>query len=91
MTLTPWIGLVAACLTTASFLPQAWLVLKTGETSGISLAMYAMFVSGVALWLAYGVLIVAWPVIFANLVTLVLASTVLALKLRAVLAERRAG
>ena len=87
--LATWIGLLAAILTTSSFLPQAWLVLKTGETQGISLAMYAMFVTGVAAWLAYGVLIVAWPVIAANVVTLMLASIVLALKLRAVLADRR--
>jgi MtN3 and saliva related transmembrane protein len=36
-----------------------------------------MFSAGVALWLVYGVLIGAWPIILANGVTLVLASTVL--------------
>ena len=43
------IGIIAAFLTTLSFIPQAWQVIKTKDTSGISLGMYAMFVAGVFL------------------------------------------
>lgn len=82
------VGIVAAFLTTLSFLPQALLVLRTRNTDGISLAMYAMFTSGVAGWLAYGLMSGAMPVILANAVTLLLASTILALKVRAVLAAQ---
>ncbi|MEM9739682.1 MAG: SemiSWEET transporter [Pseudomonadota bacterium] len=78
------IGTLAACLTTASFLPQAVKVLQTRQTEGISLAMYTMFCLGVALWLVYGLLASAMPVILANAVTLVLASGILAMKLKAV-------
>lgn len=72
-----WVGYTAAVLTTASFIPQAALTLRTRSAEGVSLRMYAMFTVGVALWLAYGVLTVAWPVIIANAVTLVLASLIL--------------
>lgn len=49
------IGLVAAFLTTASFLPQVYKTWKTKDVSGISLLMYAMFCTGVCLWIVYGV------------------------------------
>jgi MtN3 and saliva related transmembrane protein len=44
--------------------------------------MYSLFTIGVALRLAYGILIDAWPIIIANSITLLLAGTVLVLKLR---------
>ncbi len=50
--------------------------------SGISLGMYATFTAGVALWLVYGLLVAAWPVVVANAVTLLLALAILAMKLR---------
>ena len=76
------IGSVAAALTTLSFVPQAWQTFKTRDVSGISLGMYAAFTLGVALWLVYGLLIGAWPVIIANVITLVLALAILWMKLR---------
>jgi len=77
-----WIGGIAATLTTCSFIPQVWRVLKTRHTKDISLSMYALFTGGVALWLVYGILLGAWPVIIANCITLVLAGMVLVLKVR---------
>jgi len=82
MNLERLIGLAAATLTTLSFLPQAYRSLRTRDTRGISLSMYALFTLGIALWLVYGLLIHDLPVILANGVTLVLALIVLALKLR---------
>lgn len=76
------IGYVAATLTTIAFVPQAWKTWKTRSAAGVSLRMYAIFTLGVALWLAYGVLIRAWPVIVANVVTLVLALFILAMRLK---------
>jgi MtN3 and saliva related transmembrane protein len=72
-----WVGYAAALLTTASFVPQAALTLRTRDTSGVSLPMYLLFTCGVALWLAYGVLLRAWPVIAANAITLALACIIL--------------
>ncbi len=75
------IGYPAAFLTTAAFLPQAWQSWRTRDLSGISLPMYAMFTTGVALWLAYGLTISSLPIILANAITLVLAAMVLWLKI----------
>ena len=76
------IGSAAAVLTTLSFVPQAWKTFRTRDVSGISLGMYTAFTLGVALWLIYGLLIGAWPVIIANAITLVLALAILWMKLR---------
>ncbi len=76
------IGSLAAFLTTLAFVPQAWLTWKSRRAEGISLGMYSMFTIGVALWLVYGLILGAWPVIIANLVTLVLALFILGMKLR---------
>lgn len=80
--ITDTIGMVAAVLTTISFVPQVWHSFKTRDVSGISLPMYSLFTVGIALWLAYGILLGAWPLIVANGVTLSLASAILGMKLR---------
>jgi MtN3 and saliva related transmembrane protein len=76
-----WLGYLAASLTTASFLPQAWLTFRTRNVSGISLSMYAVFTLGVLLWLVYGLMLKAWPLIVANTITLVLAAGILLMKI----------
>jgi len=76
------LGYLAACCTTGAFLPQVIQAWKSRDTRAISMPMYLVFVTGVLLWLAYGLQINNWPMTIANLVTLVLAGTVLALKLR---------
>jgi MtN3 and saliva related transmembrane protein len=58
------------------------MTIRTKNTRGISRGMYVMFTVGVALWLVYGIALNSWPMILANTVTLVLAGTILALKLR---------
>lgn len=77
-----WVGFVAAALTTLSFVPQAVKTIRTKDTHGISLGMYVMFTIGIAFWLAYGIVLVSWPMIIANVVTLLLSLTILSLKLR---------
>lgn len=82
MQLIDFIGFLAAVLTTVSFVPQAWHTFRTRDVSGISLGMYSAFTAGVACWLVYGLLLRAWPIVIANLVTLSLASSILVMKLR---------
>ncbi len=77
-----WIGAAAAVLTTAAFAPQAIKAWRTRSTDDISLAMFLILMAGIALWLAYGVLIRDTPLIVANSVTLVLAGAILAAKIR---------
>jgi MtN3 and saliva related transmembrane protein len=86
-TWTDWLGYTAATLTTVSFVPQAWLSFRTRDVSGISLGMYSVFTIGIALWLAYGLMLGAWPIVLANSITLALSSCILAMKL--VLGRRR--
>jgi len=77
-----WLGFAAAVLTSASFIPQAVMTIRSRDTRGISRGMYIIFVCGVALWLVYGIYLDSLPMILANIVTLGLAGTILALKLR---------
>ena len=81
MNLTNLIGSAAAFLTTVSFLPQAWQSFRTRDVSGVSLSMYSVFTAGVALWLAYGLLLGSWPMVIANTITLGLAVAILCMKL----------
>lgn len=74
------IGFLAALLTTGAFVPQAWMTVRTRDTRSISLAMYVVFNIGIALWLAYGVLIDSRPMVWANVITLALSTTILAVK-----------
>jgi MtN3 and saliva related transmembrane protein len=76
------LGFVAAFCTTISFVPQALRVIKTKQTKDLSLGMYSMFNFGIILWLIYGVMIDAWPIIIANIITLVLTLTILGLKIK---------
>ena len=82
MQISDWVGYAAATLTTASFVPQALHTFRTKDVRGISLAMYSAFVVGILLWLVYGLLLAAWPIVVANAVTLTLATTILAMKLK---------
>ncbi|HYA46909.1 MAG TPA: SemiSWEET transporter [Burkholderiales bacterium] len=76
------IGAAAGALTTIAFIPQVWRIWQTRSARDLSLSMYLIFTTGVALWFVYGLLLGAVPVIASNGVTLVLAGTVLAMKLR---------
>lgn len=89
MTLADLIGGVAACLTTLSFFPQAWRVIRTGDTQAISLVMYLMFTLGVACWGIYGLMTWQWSIIIANGITVTTAAIILSLKIRDVLKARR--
>ncbi len=75
------VGYLAAGLTTVSFFPQAIKTLRSGDTKSISLGMYGLFTSGVALWSLYGFLVKDGPVLVANLITLVPAAVVLQRKI----------
>ncbi len=81
MTLVDGLGYLAATLTTASFMPQAWRTFRTRDVSGVSLGMYSVFTAGIALWLAYGLLLGSWPMVIANAITLMLALMILGMKL----------
>ena len=76
------VGFAAAFLTTVAFVPQVLKIWRTRSAKDVSLGMYALFSLGVALWLVYGLLLQAWPIVIANCITLALASAILVMKLR---------
>ena len=75
------IWMIAAFLTTISFLPQTIKIIKTKDTKSISLLMYVMFTFWVFLWLLYWIWINSLPVIIANTITLILSLIILVYKI----------
>ena len=71
------IGIIGASLTTASFVPQVYKVVKTKSVEGISLTMYLVFFIGILFWLYYGVKIESFSVILANIITGILVLIIL--------------
>ncbi|HLP09967.1 MAG TPA: SemiSWEET transporter [Opitutaceae bacterium] len=82
MKLIDFLGMSAATLTTGCFVPQVVRLWRTRNAEGISLVTFSAFSVGVALWLAYGVIMEAWPIILSNAITLVLAIAIIVLTLR---------
>jgi MtN3 and saliva related transmembrane protein len=76
------IGMIAGTLSTVAFVPQVWRIWKTRSARDLSLPMYLIFTAGVALWFVYGLLLGALPIIACNGLTLLLAGTVLAMKVK---------
>lgn len=76
------LGFLAATCTTLCWVPQAVRTIRTRDTRAISLWAQGFFAFGILLWLAYGLLIMSWPLIFANLVSFVLVAVILVMKLR---------
>ena len=77
-----WLGVAAGTLTTLSFVPQVLKTWRTKSVEDVSIWMLLAFNGGISLWLTYGILIGKPSIIFANGITLLLALTLLALKLR---------
>jgi MtN3 and saliva related transmembrane protein len=76
------LGLAAGSLTTISFVPQVLKIWRSKSGNDVSYGMFLLFSVGVLLWLAYGLMLGAIPIIVANAVTLILALIVVALKYR---------
>lgn len=74
------VGLLGGTLTTISFFPQVIRIWKTRSTKDLSLSMFLLFAAGVVMWLIYGIFSRQWPIILANLVTLVLSIIILIFK-----------
>ena len=82
MSLMDYTGYAAAICTTSAYVPQVMRVWRTRSTKDISLKMFLVLVTGLALWLAYGFWKGEIPLIAANGITLMLAGTILFFKLK---------
>ena len=76
------IGLIAAAITTASFVPQVYKTWKSKSVESLSLTMYTAFFIGIVLWLIYGIHLDSLPMILANSITAVLALMLIIFKFR---------
>ena len=76
------IGAMGAFLTTICWVPQALRIVRSRDTKAISLSASMAFMLGVLLWLIYGLSLNDWPLIISNLITFILMSIIVALKLR---------
>ncbi|WP_320667841.1 SemiSWEET transporter [Prochlorococcus sp. MIT 1307] len=74
-------GYIAALLTTIAFLPQLIRTFRTKSADDVSLLMLVIFIIGLLFWILYGWQSKAFPVLIANLVTLILNCSILLLKL----------
>lgn len=72
---------IAAILTTVAFIPQAYKIIHSRETAGVSLWMHVTFAIGVAFWFALGIMLWNWPMMIGNLVTFALAVVIVIMKL----------
>jgi MtN3 and saliva related transmembrane protein len=80
--LIPWIGIVAAALTSLSYIPQVRKAWPRGSTADLSLTMLVVLTAGLLLWIGYGLLKGDWVIVAANSVGGVLSASVLAFKIR---------
>lgn len=76
------VGTAAALCSITSFAPQIVKIWKERDASAVSLRTYSLTVTCFVLWVGYGVLTTAWPIIIANACALVMATGVLAMKWR---------
>jgi MtN3 and saliva related transmembrane protein len=65
------IGLLAAVLTTYSFLPQVYKTWKTKDVSAFSITTFILFFIGIVCWLIYGIYKESLSMILANSITMV--------------------
>tara|TARA_B100001063_G_scaffold201659_1_gene195152 strand:+ start:351 stop:653 length:303 start_codon:yes stop_codon:yes gene_type:complete len=76
------IGLIAACFTTGSFLPQVYKIWKYKRSDGVSLSMYLFMITGVILWIIYGLFIGSISVTIANFIAAIFQSIIIYYKLK---------
>ena len=75
-------GFIAGTLTTVALIPQVWRLFKLKSAREISLPFTTMFLFGGIFWLTYGIMLSQPPLIYANVVSIVLVALMLFAKLK---------
>lgn len=65
------VGFIAGMFTTFAFLPQIFKVLKTKSTADFSSGWLGMTLTGLSLWLIYGLFINSEPIIIFNFLSII--------------------
>jgi MtN3 and saliva related transmembrane protein len=73
------LGYVAACCTTLSFVPQISKIKRQGGKD-LSYTMLGIYLAGLILWLLYGIILRAAPIIVANVASIILVGYAIAMK-----------
>lgn len=81
MSTTDIFGFAATGLTIVAFVPQAWRVWKTRSADDLSFGTFSLLLSGAITWLVYGLLRADMPVIVTNCCTIMLLSSIMAMKI----------
>ena len=74
---TQILGLVAGACTTAAVVPQLWKTIKTREVDDVSPGMFMVLITGLALWVIYGIIKSDLPIIVTNGLAFLLNSVML--------------
>lgn len=82
MTTIQILGLVAGTITSITFLPQVIHVWKTKSVKDLSLLMLLLLMTGVSLWLVYGLAIMDGAIIYTNSMVLLMTLILLFFKLK---------
>ena len=80
LSLADLVGYTGSIVGASIMLPQIIKSWKTKQVQDVSVLMLFLYLANCLLWLTYGILIVAKPVIFANSIALVMISIMVTLK-----------
>lgn len=89
MTSISTIGMLAALLTTAAYIPQAYKTIKTRSTKDLSTITFSMLFAGTILWFIYGLYIHDTPLMLANGITATLSGIIFFLKIGSIRNRKR--
>lgn len=82
LTLINIVGYTATIVGTMLMLPQVWKAWKTKRVEDLSFGMVVLYFFNCLLWLLYGLLLTARPLILANGIALIISVVQMLLKLK---------
>lgn len=71
------IGTIAGIFTSISMVPQLVKVVKNKDVENISWKMITILLTGVSLWVVYGIMKMEWPIILSNAFSVLVNATLL--------------
>ena len=74
-------GHIGAMLSGITFAPQVWKAYKTRSVTDLSTTMILIVITSTLVWLVYGISLVLWPVIIANLMVFLMSAMLMFFKL----------
>jgi MtN3 and saliva related transmembrane protein len=74
---TSLVGTIGATASVASFAPQAWKIIRSRSTEGLSFGMFALTTLAFLAWMTFGLLKGEWALIVPNSICLMFATFIL--------------